>query len=87
MASISEKADHVRAAVQTRGHTCHWPGCDQQVPPAMWGCKRHWYKLPMKIRNRIWREYRIGQEADRGVTRDYVSAAQEAQNWIAANGG
>ena len=32
---VSSKADYVRSAKQTRRHTCHWPGCRRQVPPAM----------------------------------------------------
>jgi len=34
---MSTKADYVRSQGQTRNHHCHWPGCDKQVPPAMWG--------------------------------------------------
>jgi hypothetical protein len=41
---------------------CHWPGCERQVPPAMWGCKPHWFKLPKQLRDRIWATYEIGQE-------------------------
>jgi len=41
---MSTKADYVRSQGQTRNHHCHWPGCDKQVPPAMWGCKGHWYR-------------------------------------------
>lgn len=80
--SIAEKAAHVRAAGQTRDHHCHWPGCEAQVPPAMWGCKRHWFKLPQSIRNSIWRSYRAGQEQDGRPSREYVNAAHAAQEWI-----
>jgi hypothetical protein len=77
------KFDHVRQAKQTRSHTCHWPACGKQVPPAAWGCRSHWYKLPTAIRNRIWAAYRAGQEETPGrVSRQYVEAAQEAQEWI-----
>lgn len=85
MTSIGAKAAHVREARQTRRHGCHWPGCTVQVPPAMWGCKTHWFKLPQSIRNRIWRAYRVGQEQDGRPSREYVDAAQEAQEWIRAN--
>jgi len=34
-------------------HTCHWPGCNKEVPPAMWGCKTHWFSLPKRLRDRI----------------------------------
>lgn len=76
---MSSKADHVRAQTQTRKHTCHWPGCGRQVPPAMWGCKPHWFALPKAIRDRIWKAYRPGQEDDRNVSLAYLEAAREAQ--------
>lgn len=84
MTSIGEKADYVRSQRQTRNHSCHWTGCTKQVPPAMWGCKTHWYALPKQIRDRIWRTYRPGQEITATPSRDYVEAAREAQEWIAA---
>ena len=81
------KYDHVRSADQTRMHTCHWPGCGKQVPPAMWGCRHHWFRLPLNIRNRIWREYEAGQEETLDVSEGYISAAARAQDWIAKHGG
>ena len=78
------KADYVRSQPQTRAHTCHWPGCRIQVPPAMWGCKPHWFALPRAIRSRIWRAYRPGQEQDLNVSHDYYDAAMAAQQWIEA---
>lgn len=83
--TAKEKADHVRAARHVRGHTCHWPGCRKQVPPAMWGCRTHWYRLPLTLRNRIWRTYRIGQEDTQTPSQEYVSVAREVQKWISAN--
>lgn len=80
---VADKAAHVRSAGQTRRHGCHWPGCDAQVPPAMWGCRRHWFRLPPAIRNRIWRAYRVGQEQDGRPSAEYIAAAREAQAWIA----
>jgi CDP-diacylglycerol pyrophosphatase len=82
---IAAKADHVRAARQTRLHACHWPGCDKQVPPAMWGCSAHWYRLPLSLRTRIWRAYRIGQEETGTPSREYVAVAREVRAWIDAN--
>lgn len=85
MTSIGDKVAHVRAAPQTRRHHCHWTGCDKQVAPAAWGCKRHWFMLPADIRRVIWRTYRVGQESDGRPSADYVAAAREAQAWIAEN--
>ena len=46
-------------------HVCHWPGCGKrQCPPAQWGCRAHWFKLPRAIRNAIWLAYRTGQEIE-----------------------
>ena len=77
------KAAHVRAARQTRAHTCHWPGCERQVPPAMWGCKPHWFALPQSLRDQIWKEYRPGQEQDGTPSVRYVAVALLVQVWIA----
>lgn len=70
-------------AQQARPHACHWPGCERQVPPAMWGCKAHWYALPQPLRTRLWRAYRPGQEADGKPSETYVAVAREIQQWIA----
>ncbi len=83
--SIGAKVAYVKSQGQTRNHHCHWLGCEKQVPPAVWGCKPHWYALPPEIRNRIWNAYRTGQEKDMRPSREYVAAAQEAQAWIARN--
>lgn len=76
------KADYVKSQGQTRAHTCHWPGCGKQVPPAMWGCKAHWFKLPQSLRNKIWATYRPGQEVSMTPSQDYLDAANEVDAWI-----
>lgn len=76
------KAEYVQAQGQTRQHTCHWPGCKTQVPPAMWGCKPHWFSLPRPLRNKIWATYQPGQEITGRPSRQYVSAALEVRRWI-----
>lgn len=82
---IGAKVAYVKGQGQTRSHHCHWPGCERQVPPAMWGCKTHWFKLPKALRDRIWRAYRPGQERDQRPSADYLAAAREAQQWIREN--
>lgn len=79
------KADYVRSQKQTRPHHCHWPGCGANVPPAMWGCRKHWYMLPAALRARVWAAYRPGQEVDMRPSREYLEVAREVQDWIAAN--
>lgn len=82
MTTIGQKADYVRRAGQSRNHHCHWPGCEKQVPPAMWGCKAHWFKLPQRLRNAIWRAYRPGQEIDGTPSAEYVAVSREVRQWI-----
>jgi hypothetical protein len=60
-------------------HHCHWPGCDKEVPPKMWGCKTHWYMLPKSIRDKIWATYRPGQEITKDPSDEYMAAAAEAR--------
>jgi len=66
-------------------HKCHWPGCPREVPPSMWGCNMHWFKLPAKLRRRIWATYRQGQEITKTPSTAYIAAAQAVQQWIAEN--
>lgn len=81
----SAKANYVRRQPQSRKHTCHWPGCDNQVPPAMWGCRAHWFNLPKRLRDRVWDAYVPGQEARMDPSDEYLAVAHEVQEWIAAN--
>lgn len=80
---MASKADYVRSQSQTRNHACHWPGCSKQVPPAMWGCKTHWFKLPKALRDRIWAAYQPGQEITGTPSREYLVVARDVQAWIA----
>jgi hypothetical protein len=84
---VTDKADYVRKQHQTRRHTCHWPGCKKQVPPAMWGCKAHWFKLPMHLRDAIWAAYVPGQEIRMDPSHEYLAVAQTVQDWIAKQAG
>lgn len=64
-------------------HHCHWPSCPIEVPPRMWGCKYHWFKLPMNLRAKIWRTYVPGQEITKTPSPEYLAVANEVQKWIA----
>lgn len=66
-------------------HTCHWPGCNVAVPPAMWGCREHWFSLPKYLRDEIWRTYRPGQEITKTPSAEYIAAANLVQTWIKNN--
>jgi hypothetical protein len=83
--NLSEKVEYVKSQGQIRKHHCHWPDCDAEVPPAMWGCKTHWFKLPKHLRDRIWATYRPGQEINATPSRAYVTVARQVQDWIKEN--
>ena len=80
--SKEEKVRYVKKQLQDRKHTCHWPDCEKQVPPAMWGCKGHWFRLPRPLRDRIWVTYNPGQESRMDPSEDYLKAASDVQRWI-----
>lgn len=79
------KAKYVAAQRQTREHICHWPGCRKQVPPAQWGCKRHWFMLPQNLRDAIWAAYRPGQERNLTPSKFYLDTAHRVEKWIQQN--
>lgn len=88
VSSIANKADYVRRAPQGDSrHGCHWTGCEKRVPPAMWGCRLHWFRLPLRLRNLIWQTYRPGQEISKDPSAAYLEAADQVQAWIAEHGG
>lgn len=59
-------------------HTCHATDCKRRVPPQMWGCARHWYMVPPRIRSRIWAAFRPGQCDDKRPSKEYLEAARDA---------
>ena len=65
-------------------HTCHAAGCDKAVPPAMFMCRRHWFKVPKPLRDAIWATYRRGQEVDKNPSAGYLENANEAIRVVAA---
>lgn len=83
---VAAKRRYVQRQAQTRKHHCHWPGCEAQVPPAMWGCRAHWFKLPKALRDLVWRTYQPGQEVDMTPSDAYLAVADKVQEWIRENG-
>lgn len=84
MTLFGEKAAYVRQATEHDGtHGCHWPGCEDRVPPAKWGCAKHWFALPPELRKRVWATYRPGQEISKTPSAAYVAVAKDVQQWIA----
>lgn len=82
---LGDKVAYVTDAPQTRDHHCHWPGCDKQVPPAMWGCSKHWFTLPVGLRRRVWAAFEPGQEETGSPSDKYLEVAREVQDWIKVN--
>jgi hypothetical protein len=80
--SHSAKVSYVLREGQTRDHHCHWPGCDAQVPPAKWGCLKHWRLIPKELRDEIWACFRPGQEKTQSPSREYIAVALKVQRWI-----
>lgn len=66
------------------GHHCHATGCKVQVPPEMFMCRKHWFKLPVVFRREIYKTYRNGQCDDWEVSKEYCDAAIAAVKYIAA---
>lgn len=62
-------------------HTCHWPGCAAEVPPKLWGCGKHWYRLPKVLRDEVWRTYVPGQEITKTPSAEYLAVAMKVQAW------
>lgn len=68
-------------------HTCHATGCTNEVPPVMFMCRDHWYKLPKGLRDEIWRTYRPGQCDDWNITSEYANAARAGVRYLALKEG
>lgn len=81
---MTDKYAHVRRGMRkpAGAHHCHWPGCNAKVPPALWGCRRHWYMLPATLRARIWLHYKPGQEVSKTPSAEYIAVANDVQAWI-----
>lgn len=69
------------------GHSCHATACRVGVPPEMFMCKRHWFSVPKRLRDEIWRTYRDGQCDDMSPSVDYCRAAKAAVIAIAEKEG
>jgi len=66
-------------------HTCHWATCRQEVPPKLWGCKKHWFKLPKRLRDAVWRTYSPGQENRKDPSQEYLDVTDEIDQWAKEN--
>lgn len=71
-------------------HTCHARGCDIHVPPKMFMCRSHWFKVPYGLRVAIWAAYQPGQERLDGSafpSDEYLEVTREAIEIVAKKDG
>jgi hypothetical protein len=68
-------------------HGCHAAGCTKKVPPRLFACRAHWFRLPAVVRAAVLREYRPGQENDKKPTVAYMAVQQYAVAYLAARDG
>lgn len=63
-------------------HTCHATGCKVPVPPKMFLCHRHWFRLPKPMRDEIWLVYVPGQEQRKDPTPRYLEVARRCISYL-----
>lgn len=63
-------------------HICHATGCKVPVPPRMFMCKRHWFRMPKSMRDEIWAVYVPGQEISKTPTREYLEVARRCVSYL-----
>lgn len=63
-------------------HTCHAIGCLVPVRPQMLMCLKHWRMVPKGIQREVWRFYRKGQCDDKTPSKDWLSAASRARDFV-----
>jgi capsular polysaccharide biosynthesis protein len=63
-------------------HTCHAKKCLVEVPPKMFMCKRHWYRLPKRMRDKVWELYVPGQEVTKTPSPEYLAHTAECIRFV-----
>lgn len=64
-------------------HHCHATSCSIIIPPEMFMCKKHWFRLPKIMRGEIWRTYREGQCDDMNPSFEYCYIAKRCVLYLA----
>jgi hypothetical protein len=62
---------------------CRHPGCDRAASQAGWGCKPHWFKLPLDLRNRLYRAAALVDGWDDQRYQAWAAVADEADRHVA----
>lgn len=65
-------------------HLCHAVGCTTPVPPRLLMCPRHWRMVPQALQVAVWANYSNGQEIRKNPTAEYIQAANNAIEAVAA---
>lgn len=63
-------------------HVCHATGCEVEVPPRMFVCRKHWRRLPRTYQMAIWDTYKPGQEITKDPSDEYLHAAMAAVRYL-----
>lgn len=56
-------------------HECPAPGCVTRVRREQLACPPHWYAIPADLRERLWRAWRRGTDAEHAEARAACVAA------------
>ncbi len=59
-------------------HDCHAIDCTAHVPPEMLMCGKHWRRVPRRLQQEVWVNYRRGQCDDWNPSNAYCRAAKAA---------
>jgi hypothetical protein len=65
-------------------HACHARNCFIECPPAHLMCARHWAMVPRDLQREVWRWYAPGQENTKRVSPEWLRAARNAIDHVAA---
>jgi len=71
----------------TYGHRCHAKKCNELIPPKLFMCHKHWYMVPSSMQRMIWHFYVAGQEVRKDPSREYITAAFQAIEYVAKQEG
>lgn len=64
---------------------CPVAGCNERIDPTRLMCRRHWYRVPRPLRDRVWATWRSGQGIVSNEHQEVVLAAiATCQNAAAA---
>jgi hypothetical protein len=51
------------SGLQLPAGRCPVPGCEEKVDRTRLMCRRDWYRVPKRLRDRVWKTWRSGREA------------------------